>query len=113
MLLGESARSLRMRRVVALDALCASGRLLQRRKRQQPLATRVARREASVLHERGLARRQITHGAVTEPTAVGLDVDALSHRALSRGGLDVATKLIGRARYHLRVDDSPAVLVEQ
>ena len=53
--------------------------------------------EPGVLHEHGLARREIAHGAIAEPAAAGVDVDALRHGELGTGALDVAAEPLGIA----------------
>ena len=78
-------------------------------KAEQPLPDGKVGAEAGVLHEHRAAGREVAHGAVAEPAAVRLDVDALRDRELRAGSLHVVAELERPGDGRARVDQAPAV----
>ena len=76
--------------VVGRDRLGTGDGLVERPEGQEPLAGGDRAAEAGVLDERGLSRGEVAGGAVAEPAAARLDVDALRDRELRARALDVA-----------------------
>src|SRR3954453_1319582 len=92
-LLGERARRGRVTLVVGGDQAGPRFRFGDIPERQQSFADGVVASEAGVLDEGRLSGCEVADGAVAEPAAVRLHVDALRDRELGPRALDEVAKL--------------------
>src|SRR5688500_11179223 len=113
MLLGDRPGGAAVSVVIGCNALRARNGTLQVRKPEQPLADGKVRAETGVLHERRAPRREVAHGAVAEPAAVRLDIDALRDGELRPGALDVVAELDRAGDGRARINHLPAVGLER
>src|SRR5215207_3061483 len=111
-LLGEGTGSSAMVLVVPRNIRGAGFGLFQGAKRQQTFADWEVATETRVLDQYRLARGEVTHGAIAEPAAVRIDVNALGDGELGTRALDVLPKRVGTSCSLHWINELPAMTLE-
>src|SRR5215470_16937126 len=83
-----------MRFVILAYPFCARDGFIESAEWDQSSSDRIMPAETCVLHQRRSTGCEIAHRAVTEPPAIGFDIEPLRNRELTSRGLDVAAKII-------------------
>src|SRR5688500_9713666 len=97
--------------VVAFDSPHGLDSVLQTGKGKQSPAGRNELREACVLNDRRLARREITNGTAAKPAGVGRRIEVLRHAEFPARALDVFAILLKGRRNGMGGDHGPAKLL--
>ncbi len=95
--------------VIVADAAHAGNRLGERGKNQEARARRQMSGQAGILDERRLAGGQVADRAVAEPSAAGVDVDALGDGELRGGVQHVVAELQRPAGDQRGIDEPPTI----